>query len=95
VRLIKLEDVIYLQATDKYVNVVTAEAEALIREPLRDLVPRLDPQQFSQIHRSTVVNLDYVHSGSRDQAGKFWLTLHGRKERLLVSRLHVHLFRAM
>jgi DNA-binding LytR/AlgR family response regulator len=42
-----------------------------------------------------VVNLDYVYSGSRDQAGKLWLTLKGRKERLLVSRLHAHLFRAM
>lgn len=95
VRLIRLADVLYLQATDKYVNVVTAQAEALIREPLRDLLPRLDEQQFVQVHRSTVVNLDHVRSASRDEAGKLWLSLEGRKERLVVSRLHAHRFKAM
>jgi len=95
VRLIRLADVIYLQATDKYVTVVTADSEVLIREPLRDLMPRLDRRQFAQVHRSTVVNLDCVHSASRDEAGKLWLTLQGRKERLVVSRLHAHLFKAM
>ncbi len=95
VRLIKLADVIYLQATDKYVNVVTADSELLIREPLRDLVPRLDAQQFAQVHRSTVVNLDCVTAASRDEAGKLWLTLRGRDERVGVSRIYAHLFRAM
>ena len=95
VRLIRLADVLYLQATDKYVNVVTRQAEALIREPLRDLLPRLDAQQFVQVHRSTVVNLDHVRSASRDDAGKLWLTLEGRSERLAVSRLHAHRFKAM
>jgi DNA-binding LytR/AlgR family response regulator len=95
VRLIRLADVIYLQATDKYVNVVTADAEVLIREPLRDLLPRMNSGQFAQVHRSTVVNLDHVRSASRDAAGKLWLTLQGRTERLAVSRLHAHLFKAM
>lgn len=95
VRLIRLADVVYLQATDKYINVVTAETEALIREPLRDLLPRLDAQQFVQIHRSTVVNLDHVRSASRDGVGKLWLALEGRTERLAVSRLHAHRFKAM
>jgi DNA-binding LytR/AlgR family response regulator len=95
VRLIRMADVIYLQASDKYVNVVTAEGESLIREPLRELLPRLDTQQFVQVHRGTVANLDHVRSAWRDEAGKLWLTLEGRKERLAVSRLHAHLFKAM
>ena len=95
VRLVPIDDVVYLQATDKYVNVVTDGHEHLIREPLRDLLPRLDPQRFTQIHRGTVVNLDRVETASRDEAGKLWLSLRGRKERLGVSRLYVHLFKAM
>jgi len=95
VRLVRLEEVIYLQSTDKYVNVVTREHEHLIREPLRELVPRLDAQQFAQVHRSTVVNLDFVDTASRDEAGKLWLSLRGRKERLGVSRIYTHLFKAM
>jgi DNA-binding LytR/AlgR family response regulator len=95
VRMIRLADVLYLQATDKYVNVVTSKSEALIREPLRELLPRLDPQQFVQVHRSTVVNLDCVRAASRDETGKCWLTLEGRDERIAVSRLHAHLFKPM
>jgi DNA-binding LytR/AlgR family response regulator len=95
VRLIRLAEILYLQATDKYVNVVTAQGEALIREPLRDLLPRLDAQQFVQVHRSTVVNLDHVRSATRDEAGRLWLMLEGRKERVAVSRLHAHRFKAM
>ena len=95
VRLVPLDDVIYLQAADKYVTVVTENHEHLIREPLRELVPRLDPQRFTQVHRGTVVNLDRVEAASRDEAGKLWLSLRGRKERLGVSRIYAHLFKAM
>jgi DNA-binding LytR/AlgR family response regulator len=95
VRLIRLDEVIYLQATDKYVNVVAVDSEALIREPLRELLPRLDPERFAQVHRSTVVNLDYVQSASRDGSGKLLLKLREREERLAVSRLHAHLFKPM
>lgn len=95
VRFIRVEDILYLQATDKYVNVVTAAGEALIRESLRDLLPRLDPGRFVQVHRSTVVNLDHVRAAVRDETGKLSLTLAGRDERIGVSRLYVHLFRPM
>jgi DNA-binding LytR/AlgR family response regulator len=95
VRMIRLAEVVYLQATDKYVNVAAIDGEALIREPLRDLLPRLDAAQFAQVHRSTVVNLDFVQSASRDESGKLWLKLRGRDERLAVSRLHAHLFKPM
>jgi DNA-binding LytR/AlgR family response regulator len=95
VRMIPVDTVVYLQATDKYVNVVTATGEALIRESLRDLLPRLDPELFAQIHRSTVVNLDFVTAAVRDDQGRMMLQLRGRPEKLAVSRLYSHLFKAM
>jgi DNA-binding LytR/AlgR family response regulator len=95
VRMIPVDTVVYLQATDKYVNVVTATGEALIRESLRDLLPRLDPETFAQIHRSTVVNLDFVNVAARDDQGRMTLSLRGRPEKLAVSRLYSHLFKAM
>lgn len=95
VHIVPITDVCYLQATDKYVNVVTATAELLIREPLKDLIPRLDPQSFVQIHRSTVVNLAFVTAAVRDERGRTLVTLRGRSESLLVSRLHAHVFRPM
>lgn len=95
VRLIPVEDVLYFEAGDKYVRVVTAEAESLIRTPLRDLLPQLDPDRFWQIHRATVVRIAAVAAAIRDESGKLRLRLHGREELLTVSRLYADRFRQM
>jgi DNA-binding LytR/AlgR family response regulator len=95
IRLVPIEEVLYFEAADKYVRVVCGDAELLIRTPLKDLLPQLDPQLFWQVHRGTVVRATAVDSVHRDEAGKLHLTLRGRKERLAVSRLYAHLFKAM
>ncbi|HZX29565.1 MAG TPA: LytTR family DNA-binding domain-containing protein [Telluria sp.] len=95
VRLIPLAEVVYFEAVDKYVSVVTAEHEALIRVSLRELLPQLDPAVFWQIHRGTIVNSRYVDSSTRDDAGKMSLALRGRAERLRVGPLYTSLFKAM
>jgi DNA-binding LytR/AlgR family response regulator len=95
VRLIPVADVVYFQAVDKYVNVVTPEGEALIRLSLKELLPQLDAEQFCQIHRSTIVNMACVATANRDELGKVMLTLRNRPEKLKVSVLYAHLFRQM
>ena len=74
---------------------MTETGEALIREPLKDLLPRLDPQRFVQIHRSTIVNLDRVDAAVRGDAGKLRLRLRGLERALPVSRLYAPLFKPM
>lgn len=95
VRMIPVSDVIYFEATDKYVNVVTADGQALIRTSLRELIPQLDAQQFWQVHRGTVVQVRHVQAAVRDEAGKMSLVLRNRSEKLTVSRLFSHLFKQM
>lgn len=95
IKLIAIEDVIYFEATDKYTNVVTADSESLIRTSLKELIPQLDPEQFWQIHRGTIVQVSQVQSAQRDEAGKLSLRLRTRPESLAVSRLFAHLFRQM
>ncbi len=95
VRMIPIADVVYFEALDKYVNVVTADSEALIRLSLKDLLPQLDDSLFWQIHRSTIVNSSCVASASRDDTGKVFLTLRNRAEKLRVTALYAHLFRQM
>ena len=95
IRLVPVEEVLYFEAADKYVRVVCADGEVLIRTPLKDLLPQLDPQLFWQVHRGTVVRATAVDSVHRDEAGKLHLALRGRKERLAVSRLYAHLFKPM
>jgi DNA-binding LytR/AlgR family response regulator len=95
VHLVPVEDVIYFEAADKYVRVVTAQKEHLIRVSLRELLPQLDPQAFWQVHRGTVVQARCVTSARREESGKVTLALRGRAETLVASRLYAHLFKGM
>lgn len=95
VRMIALADVVYFEALDKYINVVCRDGEALIRTSLKELLPQLDPQQFWQIHRGTIVSANAIASAVRDEAGKLSLTLRGHPAQLRVSPLYAHLFRQM
>jgi DNA-binding LytR/AlgR family response regulator len=95
IHLVPLPEVLYLEAADKYVRVLTAKREYLIRTPLRELLPQIDPARFWQIHRGTVVNHHCVELALRDDQGRLSLSLRGRPERLAVSRLFAHQFKAM
>lgn len=95
IRMVPLEEVLYFEAADKYVRVLTAGHEYLLRTPLKDLIPKLDPDQFWQVHRGTVARALAIDSVTRDEAGKMHVALRGRPERLPVSRLYAHLFKAM
>jgi DNA-binding LytR/AlgR family response regulator len=95
VHLVPVDQVIYFEAADKYVRVVTAEREHLIRLSLRELLPQLDPAVFWQVHRGTVVRARAVASARREDSGKVKLTLAGRPETLVASRLYAHLFKGM
>jgi len=94
IHLVPVLDVVYFEAADKYVRVLTLERELLIRTPLKELLPQLEAH-FWQIHRGTVVNANCIETVARDESGKLWLHLRGRPERLVVSRLYAYLFKAM
>jgi DNA-binding LytR/AlgR family response regulator len=95
IRMVPVDEVLVFEAADKYLRVLTASAEYLIRTPLKELLAQLDPQVFWQIHRGTLVRASLIDTVTRDEAGKLSLTLRGRSERLAVSRLYAHLFKAM
>lgn len=95
VHLVPIDEVLYFEAADKYVRVVTAEREHLIRMSLRELLPQLDPAVFWQVHRGTVVQARCIASARRDDSGKAFLKLRGRPETITASRLYAHLFKGM
>ena len=95
IRVVPVDEVIVFEAADKYVRVLTADSELLIRTPLKDLLPQLDASVFWQVHRGTVVRANAIHSVHRDEAGKLHLQLRQRPERWPVSRLYAPRFRAM
>lgn len=95
IHMVPVADVLYFEAADKYVRVLTAAREYLIRTPLKELTAQLDTQVFWQIHRSTLVRASAITTVTRDEAGKLHLELAGQAEKLPVSRLYAHLFKAM
>lgn len=96
---IDVNDVLYFEAADKYVRLITRDADAatsdlLIRTPLRELIPRLDADKFWQIHRSVVVNITAIDKVNR-QNGRLRVHIRQRPETLEVSRMYAPLFRPM
>ncbi|KRA72911.1 two-component system response regulator [Lysobacter sp. Root667] len=94
-RLILIDDVAYFRADHKYTTVVTADGEALLRTPIRELLSMLDPNAFKQIHRSTIVNLKAIAAIVRDDSGRGTVRLKQRPETLSVSQPFMALFRHM
>ncbi|WP_395684895.1 LytR/AlgR family response regulator transcription factor [Caenimonas koreensis] len=93
-KLIDVKDVLFFRSDEKYTRVQTKDHEAFIRTPIRELMPRLDGQQFWQIHRSTIVNLSAIAAVTRDDTGRQRVHISGHPEVLEVSRTFAHLFRA-
>lgn len=95
VRMVAVEEVCYFQSDDKYTTVMTRDAELLLRTPIKELIEQLDPAEFWQVHRGTVVNVRHIVAAYHNALGKVTLSLRERKETLNVSRSYAHLFRQM
>jgi DNA-binding LytR/AlgR family response regulator len=95
IQMIPVEEVLFFISDEKYTRVQTAQLEALIRTPIRELIAALDPAQFWQIHRSTLINARAIAGISRDERGRQLVSIRGRPEKLEVSRSYAHLFKGM
>jgi DNA-binding LytR/AlgR family response regulator len=94
-RNLDVADVRFFQADDKYTVVASTHGEHVIRTTITELAARLDPAQFWQVHRSTVINLAWLEGTRRDETSRLFLRMRGHAGELPVSRAFVHLFKAM
>ena len=94
-RLIPVDEVLFFQSDEKYTRVQTAQFEALIKKPIKELIDELDPERFWQIHRATLVNAQAIASVTRDFRGRQIVTVTGHPQKLEVSRTYTHLFKQM
>src|SRR3984893_11703664 len=95
IRMIPTSEILFFRAEDKYTRVQTQRFEALIRKPIKELIDELDPAEFWQIHRATVVRVDAVEQVSRNLRGHQVVHVKGSEEKLEVSRTFNHLFKQM
>jgi len=94
-RLIPAAEVLFFRSDEKYTRVQTESFEALIRKPIKELIDELDPEQFWQIHRATIVNAKAISGVTRDFRGRQLVLIRGHAEKLEVSRNYTHLFKQM
>ena len=79
VRLLPVEQVAWIAAEGVYVRLHTAGgATHLHRALLGELEAALDPRRFVRIHRSAVVNLDFVTEFQADSHGQYAVLLRDR-----------------
>ncbi len=92
---IAIDEVVYFQSDRKYTRVVLADREYLVKRTLKELLAELDPEQFWQIHRSTVVNVLEVLAMEPDFSGRLAMRMRARREWLPVSESFAARYRRM
>jgi DNA-binding LytR/AlgR family response regulator len=95
IQMIPVAEVLFFISDEKYTRVQTATLEAFIRKPIKELVDELDMSLFWQIHRSTLVSIRAIAGVARDERGRQLVSVHGRPEKLEVSRSYAGLFKSM
>ncbi len=93
--MIPVDVVLFFISNEQYTRVQTAQVEALIRKPIKELVDELDPRLFWQIHRSTLVAVKAIAGVTRDFRGRQIVSVKGHGEKLEVSRSYTGLFKGM
>ena len=95
IKMFAIEEVLFFQSDEKYTRVVTAHDEAHVRKPLREISDGLDPEEFWQVHRGTVVRASAIARAQRDELGRITLHLRQHRETLAVSQAWAWRFKPM
>ncbi len=106
IRLIDVQKILFFESDTRYTRLIYQDklddaspvqskslSEALIRKPLKELLVDLDSHQFWQVHRSTIVNSQFIKSAVRVDEGVMNLTLHHSNQLVSVSRQFQGLFK--
>lgn len=94
-RVLATAEILYLRADNKYTTVNTRSSTFLLNSSLKEMLGKLDPAVFWQIHRSIIVNVGAIDTIYRSFRGSLELKLKGRDELLPVSAAHAHLFKQL
>ena len=87
--LVKIGEILYFQADNKYTSVHTISREFLIDTPLIDLERKVNPKDFIRIHRATLVNISWIAEIRRSYDAKMTVLLKDVKgKELAVSRMY-------
>jgi two-component system, LytTR family, response regulator LytT len=87
------KEILYIVRNDKFTKIITKVAEFETKAALKDLESRLLSYGFFRIHKSFLVNLEYVTRLTPWFNGAYQMEIEGRNEMLSVSRNYVKALR--
>ena len=76
IKFIAMSKVRHIQAQGDYILVNTADEEFQVRERIKDVVGQLDPDSFLRVHRSVLLNINFIREMKPWQHGDFEFTMH-------------------
>jgi len=80
-----VSDIRWIGAEENYVRISTESESHLLRETMTRLEEKLDPQMFLRVHRSSIVNLQYVKEVRTEKDGEFAVLL-ANGQKIAMSR---------
>lgn len=86
IHLVSYNDIIYVKAQDKYTTVVTTDKEYTSRKTIKELSDQFAPNQFMQISRGTIVNINFIDKIARDSKSAMYVCIKDSKTELKISR---------
>lgn len=94
IKLFPIDEVLFMESDTRYTRVVSATDEGLIRMSIRDLQAGLDPDEFWQIRRGTLVCARAIARARRDESGNIMVELRGHPAQLKVGQTYAWRFRS-
>src|SRR5262245_59036171 len=86
-RFLRVRDIKCVRAADVYSEIFTAGGEkTLVLKPLNEWEERLPEKHFARIHRSTIINIEFVERVEKSFNYSFEVYLRGGVEPLMMSR---------
>jgi two-component system LytT family response regulator len=72
---VKTDAIDRIEAAEKYVRIYTENRTFLLRGSMKSVEQKLDPKKFIRVHRSWIVNIDYINEIQPWFNGNFMITL--------------------
>lgn len=84
---VQIESIQWVDAAGDYMCVHAQDGTHIMRRTMKELVDELDPKKFVRVHRSAIVNINFVNKLISHISGEYHVVLHNGTE-LKVSRSH-------
>lgn len=94
IKMFAIDEVLFFESDTRYTRIVSADDQGVIRKPLKELREGLDPDQFWQSHRSTLVAVRAIARARRDELGNITVELRNHSAQLKVSQTYAWRFRS-